>query len=304
VQGTTNATNQLVLSSAIDGGAYTAAFTFSSTGSLTGPPAATFTLAAQAAQALQLNAPAVSTTGGPQVTGGSVLGRNANMSWYGPVNGQLGFGPTTDNVGTNDAFFTRDTVAVIQLGADAATAIPQTLKAHDGQGTDRAGADLILTSGNPTGAGIQGDIKLKTAYPGVTSATQQTPTERLVIAAAKPLTDAPTPLFEIALPAGAMTGGSIDWTIEASDGTDHQAYASRTTFASINKAGVYTSTITHNTANDSKVVSAGTLTAAWSIVPGTNKITVSVTPACSLAKTTYRMSYIVKQNAPRALTRL
>lgn len=210
----------------------------------------------------------------------------------------LGFGASTD------AILQRDAAAALQLGLDAATAIAQTLKAHDGLGTDKAGADLIIASGNPTGAGAQGALKFKTAYPGTTGSTQQTATDRMIIAPAKTISDAGTSLFEVALPAGGMTAGSIEWGIQASDGTDLQSYSGITTFAAVNKATSYTSTITHNTASDAIALSAGTLTVAWSITSGTNKITIVLTPTGSLTETIYRCSYVLKVNSPTAVTLL
>lgn len=80
-----------------------------------------------------------------------------------------------------DALFRRGGVATIQMGSNAATPVAQTLTSHHGLGTDKAGASLILASGNPTGSGALGTISLRTAYPGSTGSTQQTPADRLVI---------------------------------------------------------------------------------------------------------------------------
>jgi hypothetical protein len=126
--------------------------------------------------------------------------------------------------------------------------------------------------------------------------------ERVAVGVVKTLTDAATSLFEIALPAGAMSGGTIIATIEASDGTDHQAFTQVITFAAVNKAGAYTTQVTVNTSNDAKAVSAGTLTAAWSFANGTNKVTMQVTPSGSLTETTYRVSYTVFNHSPQGLT--
>ena len=217
----------------------------------------------------------------------------------------------SSNTAGGDAHANSDThlrrggvAATVQLGVDAASPIAQTFKAHNGSGTDKAGADLILQSGNPTGSGAQAALKVKTAYAGSTGSSQQTPTDRLIIAPAKTLTDAQTNLFEIALSAGQMTGGTIKATIEASDGTDMQAFSQICTYSAVNKGGSYTTNITCDSANDSKSVSAGTLTTSWAVTGGTNKVTISVTPTGSLTETTYRVSTIIEQNAPRAITLL
>jgi len=120
----------------------------------------------------------------------------------------------------------------------------------------------------------------------------------------KNVTDAATSLFEIALAAGTMAGGQIEWTIIASNGTDHQAFSGITTFAVVNKAGTYTKTFTNNTSNDAKAVSSGTLTATWAAVDGTNKVTVQVTPTGSLTETTYKIFYKIINNSPQVITLL
>lgn len=194
------------------------------------------------------------------------------------------------------------TSGAVQLGVDAAVAVPQLLNAHDGTGADKAGADLTIRSGDPTGAGAMAAIKLKTAYPGATSSTEQTATDRMIIAQAKTLTDTAVSLFEIALPAAAMTGGTFEYTIEASDGTDHQSLSNVCTFAVVNKTGTYTKAVTCPAGSEAKSVSSGTLTATFAFADGTNKVTMQVTPVGSLTETTYRISYILKQNAPRVIT--
>jgi hypothetical protein len=129
-------------------------------------------------------------------------------------------------------------------------------------------------------------------------------TNKEIIGLDKTLTDAATSLFEVGLTDGAMAGGQIEWTIVASNGTDHQAFTGITTFAMVNKGGVYTKTFTNNASNDAKAVSSGTLTATWSGVDGTNKITVQVTPSGSLTETTYKVYFKVINNSPRVITLL
>lgn len=119
------------------------------------------------------------------------------------------------------------------------------------------------------------------------------------------LTDAASnTLFEVTLNAGEMAGGTVVWTIIASDGTDEQSYSGIVTYAAVNKAGAYTTQITHNVNNDSKAVSAGTLTATWNILNGANKVTIRVNPASSLTETTYRILYSVFSNSPQSIVLL
>lgn len=143
-----------------------------------------------------------------------------------------------------------------------------------------------------------GKLLLRTTGPGAATS----PVERLALGLVKTLTDAATNLFEVTLNAGEMAGGAINWTIIASNGTDHQAYSGITTYAVVNKAGAYTSQITHDAANDAKAVSSGTLTAAWSVLNGTNKVTIRVTPTGSLTETTYQIIYSIHSNSPQSIT--
>lgn len=168
--------------------------------------------------------------------------------------------------------------------------------------TDKAGGDLILAPGLSTGTGNT-KVRIQAATKaGSTGSSDNTLVDRLVITGSKPLTDAATSLFEIALPTLAMAGGMLMWTIEATDGTDMQAYSGITTFAGVNKGGTYTTQVTSDTNNDAKAVSAGTLTATFAISNGTNKITMQVTPSGSLTETSYRITYTLINNSPQAVT--
>lgn len=143
-----------------------------------------------------------------------------------------------------------------------------------------------------------GKMLLRTTGPG----TATSPVERLGLGLVKTLTDAATNLFDVTLNAGEMAGGTVVWTIIASNGTDHQAYSGIVTYAVVNKAGAYTTQITHDAANDSKAVSSGTLTAAWTVLNGTNKVTIRVTPTGSLTETTYQILYSIHSNSPQSIT--
>lgn len=102
-----------------------------------------------------------------------------------------------------------------------------------------------------------------------------------------------TSLFDITCPAGAMIGGVFVFTIEASDGTDHQALSGIVSYAAVNKVGTHTCTITQLSTTEAKAVSTGTLTLTWTHVTGANKTTVKLQPTGSLTETTYRITYTV-----------
>jgi hypothetical protein len=134
--------------------------------------------------------------------------------------------------------------------------------------------------------------RVKTATNGIT---------KQVIGAQKTLTDnTSVDLFEIALPAGGMTGGFFTVTITATDGTDFQSRAEHVTYASVNKAGSYTSQIVG--INDAQAHSAGTLSTSWAITGGTNKITISVTANSSLTVTNMEAYYQLDNNNGHQVT--
>jgi len=108
-----------------------------------------------------------------------------------------------------------------------------------------------------------------------------------VNATAKTITDASaTSLVDVAVPLSAMVGGNLHYVVRASDGTDFQALSGFVTYSGVNKAATITGTVTEVAANQAKTVSAGTLTLAWTIVAGANKLTIKVQPTGSLTETT------------------
>ena len=90
-------------------------------------------------------------------------------------------------------------------------------------------------------------------------------------------------VFTLSLSTTEFTGGAIDWLVTATDGTDYQSRTGRSTWAAVNKGGVYTSQVSDVTGAVAN--SSGTLTGAWSIVTGTNEITLQFTPTSSLTTT-------------------
>ena len=100
-------------------------------------------------------------------------------------------------------------------------------------------------------------------------------------------------LFNVARPTGAFSGGLIHYDIQVSDGTDFQSLAGIVTYASVDKAGTGTFTITELATTQAKAVSTGTLTVAWTYVTGTGLGTVKVNPTTSLTATTLQIFYTV-----------
>ena len=87
---------------------------------------------------------------------------------------------TTLTWGNSDLLQSRDGAASQQWGLDAATPIAQTLKGHDGSGTDKTGAKISIAGGNGTGTAVGGEVCLaSTPAGGASGSTQNTSTERV-----------------------------------------------------------------------------------------------------------------------------
>jgi hypothetical protein len=162
--------------------------------------------------------------------------------------------------------------------SNATATVPLTAQAVTGQTANlveiKDASGNVITSVGPTGF-----------FNGTRLNTNPTP---------KTIVDgSATSLFEVAIAQGAMAGGLMGFTVEASDGTDHQALSGLVSYSAVNKAGTLTLTITQLSTVEAKAVSSGTLTLAWTFVTGTGKGTVKLQPTGSLTETTYRITYTV-----------
>lgn len=118
---------------------------------------------------------------------------------------------------------------------------------------------------------------------------------RVVLSSAKTIVDSSaTTLFTVPIAAGASVGGMISFHVFATDGTDHQALQGVANYASVNKAGTLTSTITYTTAPEAKAVSAGTLTLSFTMAEDTaDVVSIKLEPTGSLTETTYNVVFTV-----------
>jgi hypothetical protein len=202
----------------------------------------------------------------------------------------------------SDLILLRAAAGHLQLGIDSATATSHILSAADGLGTDKVGGSLLLQAGQSTGSGSSGSVSLQTAYAGGTGASKNILVDRVYInGVRKGLTDAtPVNIFEVALPSGDMAGIEVIYTVRASDATEHQVLTGRIPLAAVNKAGVYTLSV--GSASETTVVSSGTLSCAWDLVSGTNKITVTLSADTSLTTSTFDVAYTVVNNSGQGIT--
>lgn len=176
-----------------------------------------------------------------------------------------------------------------------------TFNATGKSGSDQAGVSIAIAGGKATGLGGSGSVKLQTSVAGTTGSTLQGLVDRYIVnGPRKPLTDAQTDLFEVALPTLKGCMGTIRYEIYATDGTDVQIRRGVAQYSAVNKAGAYTSEIA--VVSEAASPSAGTLTATFAVTSGTNKITISVTPTGSLTETLYYIVYTIENNSEQAIT--
>jgi hypothetical protein len=162
----------------------------------------------------------------------------------------------------------------------------------------------------PTSAPIRvdpttGNVLINTAGTGTTEKTLSDSTVGLLDSngrvrvfanpVAKTISDgAATGLFSVAVPAGDVVGGVINFMVRVFDGTDSQVIAGICTYSAEAKLTVVVGATTYVAANEAKSVSAGTLTLAFTAdVSVANVLTVKLQPTGSLTETTYTVEYTV-----------
>lgn len=215
--------------------------------------------------------------------------------------------------GTNITNFYFGTVPLITAAVPLVT-----WRNSSGSGTNISGGSVRIAPGASTGTASGGDFYVATTattQSSGTSANAVTVDRMSVKAKALALTDASAvTALTVALPAGAMTGGIIRWTIRCTDGTDMQSVTGTVHFSAVNKAGAYTTDIVTPggaSADDTSVVkwakaaSAGTITTVWTVATGTNLVNVQVTADTSLTPAgtnSFAMYYTVENNSEQAIT--
>jgi trimeric autotransporter adhesin len=202
-----------------------------------------------------------------------------------------------------DAFIFREAAATLQLGTDAATATAQTIKAHDGSGTDKAGASLSINGGQSTGTGVGGALIKNTSLTGSTGSSANSYSVREYIYAGETtLTEgAATGFVTIALPASKYAGVHVFLTTHADDATDFQATTDMFTVSAVAKGTNISSNV--QTPTQSTIGSTGTLTTAITVTSTTNNtFTVNCNATSSLTQTTLKAKWQIRINSDAAAT--
>lgn len=175
--------------------------------------------------------------------------------------------------------------------------------------TNKNGGVLTLVPGTTTGSGMA-SVRIHRALRSAAATTDNAYADAIVVPSQTTLThDTATSLFEVSCPDGAMIGGTIEYTVTCTNGTDHQVHAGSVQFAAVRKGNTVTAEIIEETATDNAdaVTAVSTLTNAWTILDGyaTNKITVQGKFTSNLGGTpVYKCYYVVHNGSAQTITQI
>ena len=161
-----------------------------------------------------------------------------------------------------------------------------------GSGADIGGSDIVLAGGISTGLGSnvnpRGDaVRLQVAPRALASGSSAgTLVDRLIVAPEKSLTNGTAAnILGLSLPSGSRAGLIFQWSVEATDGTDHQVVSGQSAISLVNKAGTLTSNVSA-LGTPASAVSAGTLAVVFDASLVGNIATIRCNAASSLTAST------------------
>lgn len=167
-----------------------------------------------------------------------------------------------------------------------------------GSGSNAAGTALAVAGGQSTGTGAGGNLQLRTSPSGASGSSANASIDRSVyVAQAKTLTEgAATTFVQVPVAASAVTGGRVEWTVEANDGVDFQARTGSFYYSAVNKANTETCDV-QDIPTSAAGLSAGTLTVSITCdTSATDAINLQANATSSLTQTTLRMFYTITQH--------
>jgi len=169
--------------------------------------------------------------------------------------------------------------------------------------TDKSGGTFSSAPGVSTGTGIAYSTMKRYDRAATTGTADNATYEGIMVCSPKHLTNnSAIGLFDIALPAGSSCGGTMSYCVECTNGTDYQTRAGAIFWAATNKAGVYVSNVASS--GEQVAVSTGTLVNAWTVVTGTNKITITLNANSSLTPTVLKVWIKISNESSKAITLL
>ena len=111
-----------------------------------------------------------------------------------------------------------------------------------------------------------------------------------------------TAVIEVSVAAGVHTGGIVEWTVVADDGSDYQALTGSTQFQAVNPAGTEVCTVA-TTGGTGEAASSGTLTNTVTCTVGlTDVVQIAFNAVSSLTETTLVAYHTTILNGPGTVT--
>jgi hypothetical protein len=196
---------------------------------------------------------------------------------------------------------TNNTVAISkfsrQSSGSAAAGIGGSLDIYveNGTGSEKLSGKISTSLTNVTNTAEEGNVKIGVIHSGANI-------DRVIYGSKVLADNSATGVCTIALPTLAMCGGTIEYTITSTEGTDMQSVSGIVKYQYVNKAASYTGTIELASTAEDDAVSAGTLTGAWTITTGTDLITINANYNSSLTAPTIVVYYVIKNNSKQAVT--
>lgn len=172
-------------------------------------------------------------------------------------------------------------------------------------GTDLAGGDLILKSGQSTGT-AQSYVRIRVPSSGTASGTtENTPVDRVVVVPGKTIVNnTDTDMFKIDISGNTSCGGSFAWETSTVDaGLDYQISSGVVNYAVYNKSGTFGMDIV-KMASDALASSAGTLTNTFKLAQVGTDLVVRINHTSSLTAASGhpRLQYTVFNNCYKNIT--
>lgn len=165
-------------------------------------------------------------------------------------------------------------------------------------GTNQAGGVITLTAGQSTGTGAPGYVLIK-CDPSRTSSSSSlnTPISRVLVNGfINPITSASsTAILQPVLNTGNLAGGMLNYTIEASNGTDYQCATGIVAYSMTNKAGTITGTAANLGSEVQNITGVNSITNTWAVDSSGN---LNLTSTSTLVGVTiYRITYTAFSNS-------
>jgi hypothetical protein len=172
--------------------------------------------------------------------------------------------------------------------------------------TDKVGGNTLIKSGIGTGNAVPSTFQVQTpAFKGASGTTDQTLVNRWLLNGTTNLTSGvAATLITIPLATLEQAGGTVQYTIDVSDGTDMLNLSGCVNFSAVNKGGTYTTNSSViGTESLAKSDAGDTLVTSFTFNNGSNQTQLRVTATVTgITPTVFRIIYNVYSGAQQSVT--